>query len=51
MHGISDRVVAVVGLDLTMKYFHKVVVDQMPACRSHTVRYFGRLLDTALTIQ
>jgi len=49
MHGVGDRVVAVVGLDFTMKYFYKLVVDQMPACRSQSVRYFCRLLDMALT--
>ena len=50
MHGVGDRVVAVVGLDVTMKYLYKLVVDQMPACRSHSVRYFHRLPDLAFTV-
>jgi len=49
MHGISDRVVAIVGFDLTMKFFHKLVIDQMPACRRH-VRYLTGLLDLQLLI-
>jgi len=40
--------VAVVGFDLTMKFFHKLVVDQMPACRRH-IRYLTGLLDLRLS--
>jgi len=50
MHGVGDRVVAVVGLDVTMKYLYKLVIDQMPACRSHSVRYLHQLRDLALNV-
>ena len=43
-HSPGDQVIAVVGLDLTMKYFYKLLVDQMPACRSLGVRYLWILV-------
>jgi len=50
VHGVGDRVVAVVGLDLTMKYFYKLVVSQMPACHSHNVRYLYGMPNRAFII-
>ncbi|XP_033103553.1 VWFA and cache domain-containing protein 1-like [Anneissia japonica] len=39
-HDPSDRVVAVVGIDFTIRYFYKLLLDTLPMCRHSTVRCF-----------
>ena len=38
LHGPFDRIVGVVGMDLTLKYFYKILVEQLPICEQETVR-------------
>ncbi|XP_071952059.1 VWFA and cache domain-containing protein 1-like [Antedon mediterranea] len=40
LHDPSDRVVAVVGIDFTIRYFYKLLLDTLPMCRHSTVRCF-----------
>ncbi|XP_055956054.1 VWFA and cache domain-containing protein 1 [Patella vulgata] len=40
LHSPADRVAAVMGMDITMGYFHKLLIDNIPACKQPTVRCF-----------
>ncbi|XP_046344826.2 VWFA and cache domain-containing protein 1-like [Haliotis rufescens] len=40
LHSPKDRVVAVMGMDITLGYFHKLLSESIPACEQPTVRCF-----------
>ncbi|XP_076463028.1 VWFA and cache domain-containing protein 1-like [Babylonia areolata] len=40
LHSPSDKVVAVMGMDITLGYFHKLLADLIPACEHTSVRCF-----------
>jgi len=40
LHGPNDRVVAVMGMDVTLGYFYKLLVEQMPLCEESSIRCF-----------
>jgi len=39
MHSPQDKVVAVMGMDLTLGYFYKMLAENIPMCEHPTVRY------------
>ena len=38
LHGPLDRIVAVMGMDVTLGYFYKLVINQIPVCESSNIR-------------
>ncbi len=38
LHAPFDRVVAVMGMDLTLGYFYKQIVEQIPMCEHPNIR-------------
>ena len=40
MHAPSDRVVAVMGMDLTLGYFYRMLIEQVPICEKDHIRCF-----------
>ncbi|CAH1774319.1 unnamed protein product [Owenia fusiformis] len=40
LHKKTDRVVAVMGIDFTLGYFYKMLVQQIPQCQYDTMRCF-----------
>ncbi|KAL3869969.1 hypothetical protein ACJMK2_042589 [Sinanodonta woodiana] len=40
MHSPNDRVAAVMGMDVTLGYFYKIMVENIPTCGQKTVRCF-----------
>lgn len=43
MHGDTDRVVSVMGMDIPMSYMYKLLVESIPLCEEENMRCF--LLD------
>ncbi|XP_013403576.1 VWFA and cache domain-containing protein 1-like [Lingula anatina] len=39
-HSSSDRIVAVMGIDITMRYFYKLLREAMPHCEDKNIRCF-----------
>lgn len=40
LHSLTDKVVAVMGMDITLGYFHKLLADLIPPCEHTSVRCF-----------
>ncbi|XP_033636500.1 VWFA and cache domain-containing protein 1-like [Asterias rubens] len=40
LHEESDHVVGIMGIDFTIRYFYKVLLEVMPVCKESTVRCF-----------
>ena len=40
LHHPSDRVAAVMGMDMTLGYFYKLIVQQIPVCEKENIRCF-----------
>lgn len=38
LHSPSDKVVAVMGMDITLGYFHKLLAELIPPCEQTSVR-------------
>ncbi|XP_078657688.1 VWFA and cache domain-containing protein 1-like isoform X1 [Branchiostoma floridae x Branchiostoma belcheri] len=39
-HQSTDKVVAVIGADFTLRYFYKLLVDTLPLCKEDSIRCF-----------
>ncbi len=40
LHHPFDKVVAVMGMDMTLGYFYKLAVEQLPVCEHENIRCF-----------
>ncbi|GAB1599475.1 VWFA and cache domain-containing protein 1-like isoform X3 [Argonauta hians] len=40
LHSRQDKVAAVMGMDITLGYFYKILAEKVPACEQPTVRCF-----------
>ena len=40
LHSSSDKVIAVMGMDVTLGYFYKMLLDNIKVCRQALVRCF-----------
>lgn len=40
LHGPADRIAAVMGMDISFKYFYKMLTDQIPICEQENIRCF-----------
>ena len=38
LHSPSDKVVAVMGMDITLGYFHKLLAELLPPCEQTSIR-------------
>lgn len=38
LHGPADRIAAVMGMDISFKYFYKMLTDQIPICEQESIR-------------
>ena len=38
LHGPFDHIVAVMGIDMTLKYFYKLLIEQLPICEQEAIR-------------
>src|SRR6218665_494252 len=38
LHGPADRIAAVMGMDISFKYFYKMLTDQIPICEQENIR-------------
>jgi hypothetical protein len=43
LHSPSDKVVAVMGMDITLGYFHKLLAELIPPCEQTSVRYVASI--------
>ena len=39
LHSPSDKVVAVMGMDITLGYFHKLLAELIPPCEQTSIRW------------
>ena len=39
LHSPSDKVVAVMGMDITLGYFHKLLAELLPPCEQTSIRW------------
>lgn len=39
LHSPQDKVAAVMGMDVTLGYFYKILAEKVPACEQPTVRW------------
>jgi len=40
LHSTADKVVAVMGMDVTLGYFYRMLLEHMPMCRTRGMRCF-----------